>query len=199
MLRFGGKPADDGAGRTAAGDDVDVLVRAHWREVHAQLTAIVGNAATAEDLAQEVFLLAFRKGLRPGIGARTWFRKTARFIALNERRRKRPLPMEPADIERLCDAHGARSGGAEPDFEAELAALKRCLADLNESDRRLLAGRYERRDPLERIASAEGQTVGYLKQRLFRLRLKLRACVKKRLGAGGDDELGRLQADSGPD
>lgn len=178
---------------------MDALVRAHWREVHAQLTAIVGNAATAEDLAQEVFLLAFRKKLRPGVGARTWFRKAARFIALNERRRKRPLPMEPADIERLCDVHRMPDSDAHPDFEAELAALRRCMADLNESDRRLLAGRYERRDPLERIASVEGQTVGYLKQRLFRLRLKLRACIKKQMGAGGDDEFGRLQANSEPD
>ncbi len=199
MLRFGGKQVDDGAARAASGDDVDAMVRAHWREVFGQLAAITGNAATAEDLAQEVFLLAFRKGLRPGVGARTWFRKTARFIALNERRRRRPLPMEPADIERLCDAAVAPGGAAEPDFAAELAALRQCLADLKEADRRLLAARYERRDPLERIAGAEGQTVGYLKQRLFRLRLRLRACVKKRLGAGDEHELGRLQADSGPD
>jgi DNA-directed RNA polymerase specialized sigma24 family protein len=50
-----------------------------------------------------------------------------------------------------------------------------------ERDRKVLAARYEREEPLESIARQEKQTMGYIKQRLFRLRRRLARCVRSRL------------------
>jgi RNA polymerase sigma-70 factor (ECF subfamily) len=166
---------------TATAEFLEELVRTHWREVRGMLVAVTGNAATAEDLAQDVFVLALRKGLKPGAGMGGWLRKAARFLALNERRRRRPFTLEPDELIRLADETPAEPAEPAPRFEDELAALKRCLAELKESDRSLLAAKYGNGAALAGLALAERQSVGYIKQRLFRLRRRLGDCVRRRV------------------
>jgi RNA polymerase sigma-70 factor (ECF subfamily) len=182
-------------------DHLETMVHAYWRELSCMLTAIVGNSATAEDLTQEVFMLAVKEDIQPGAGVRTWLHRAARFLALNELRRKRPMPLSPVDIERVCDTSTDFAvDGENADFEEALAALRLCKSELKETDRHLLTARYERRESLETIAVLEQQTVGYLKQRLFRLRLRLRACVKRRLDRGdeNENEPGNVETDPVP-
>ena len=161
-------------------EGLEALVQAHSREVFGLLMAITRNQATAEEITQEVFLLALRKGMQPGPGMRLWLREVARRLAMNELRRRRPEAMD------LPEAQLA-AGGAPPgaDFEEELAALRRCLAELAESDRALLAARYERESPLEAVAAELAQSIGYLKQRLYRLRKRLAECVRRRVAESG--------------
>jgi RNA polymerase sigma-70 factor (ECF subfamily) len=168
---------------TVGNEHIEGLVRAHWAELRAMLTVLTGNLATAEDLAQEVFALAVRRGLEPGSGARQWLRKAARYLALNERRRRRPAAMAPDEVARLAESDPASPPEREPAFEETLAALRKCVEELQPSDRELLAARYERSVPLERVAADSAQSVGYVKQRLFRLRRRLGECVKRRLDA----------------
>jgi RNA polymerase sigma-70 factor (ECF subfamily) len=167
-------------------DAFDALVRAHWREVVSLLTAITGQVAMAEDLAQETFLLAWRRNLHAGPAARCWFRRAARYLALNELRRRRPSVLDPDDVADAADAAAMRMPAAVDDtpFEERLAALRFCMGALNASDRRLIAERYETRRPLGEVSVAEGQTVGYLKQRLFRLRRRLAECIRARMALG---------------
>jgi RNA polymerase sigma-70 factor (ECF subfamily) len=168
-------------------DYLGQMVHEHWHELHCMLTAVTGSSATAADLAQEVFVLAMRERLQPGPGARTWFRRAGRFLALNELRRRRPVPVAPEDIERMCEVEPAVVE-TDAGFDESLTALRLCMGELKESDRVLLAARYERRDPLEKVAAEQQQTVGYLKQRLFRIRARLRACIRRRMGASDGDE-----------
>ncbi len=171
-----------------AGHELESLVSAHGKEVYGLLLAITGNRATAEELAQEVFLVALRKGMRAGRGMRLWLREVARRLALNELRRKRPAALgAEAELAALATAP-AETGAAPADFNEELAALRRCLAELGGDDRDLLARRYEAVEPLASIAVRCGQSAGYIKQRLFRLRKRLAGCIRRRLtgsGAGG--------------
>ena len=159
-------------------EGLEALVKSHSREVHSLLLAITRNAAIAEELAQEVFLLAFRKGVQPGPGMRAWLRETARNLAMNELRRKRPAAQALHDSQLAVPAADVPP---EVPLEEELAALHKCLGELAEADRELLAARYERGEPLEKLAAALAQSAGYLKQRLFRLRRRLGQCVKRRL------------------
>ena len=164
--------------------DLDEMVRAHWRELYSMLVTLTRNAATAEDLTQEVFMVAYRKGMLPGPGLRLWLREVARRLTMNELRRKRPEPLGPDELERVLDASAAIERGlVAPDFEEQLAALRACLAGLPEGDRALLAARYEHDHPLAKVAVQTQQTVGYLKQRLFRLRRRLAACIRQRLAS----------------
>ncbi|HOX05513.1 MAG TPA: sigma-70 family RNA polymerase sigma factor [Planctomycetota bacterium] len=173
---------------TYASSDLEALISAHSREVQGLLMAITRNQAIAEELTQEVFLVALRKEMRPGPGVRHWLRDVARKLALNELRRKRP---EPLDISAAEPAGAAAEAGPRASFEEELAALRHCLAELGEPDRRLLASRYERQEPLEVAAADFSQSIGYLKQRLFRLRRRLAECVGRRLGAAAGDGVAR--------
>jgi RNA polymerase sigma-70 factor (ECF subfamily) len=81
----------------------------------------------------------------------------------------------------LADRTAEEPAGPTPAFEDELAALKRCLAELKENDRSLLAEKYGNGAALEELARTERQSVGYLKQRLFRLRRRLGECVRRRV------------------
>ena len=168
-----------------AAADLEALLSAHSREVHGLLVAITRNQALAEELTQEVFLLALKKQMRPGPGMRQWLRVVARKLAMNELRRKRPEPM---DFQKLEFAGTAPETAARASFEEELAALRKCLAELPETDRTLLASRYEHQERLEVVAGKLSQSVGYLKQRLFRLRKRLAGCVRHRLGVSVKSE-----------
>jgi RNA polymerase sigma-70 factor (ECF subfamily) len=117
---------------------LEALIGAHSREVHGLLMAITRNQAIAEELTQEVFLVAFRKQMGPGPGMRLWLRDVARKLALNELRRKRP---EPLDLSRAEPSGASTEAAPRVSFEEELSALRRCLAELAEGDRRLLASR----------------------------------------------------------
>jgi RNA polymerase sigma-70 factor (ECF subfamily) len=158
---------------------LEALISAHSREVHGLLMAITRNQAVAEELTQEVFLVALKKQMQPGPGMRLWLRDVARKLALNELRRRRP---ETLDLSGAEPPGNAPEAAPRASFEEELSALRRCLAELAESDRKLLASRYERQEPLEVAAADFSQSVGYLKQRLFRLRKRLADCVGRRLG-----------------
>ena len=163
-----------------ANGGLEELVNAHSREVYGLLVAITGNPATAEELTQDVFLVALRKGMRPGPGMRLWLREVARRMAMNELRRKRPEAMNLSEAQLATGGEPPHAG-----FEEELAALRRCLAELAEADRSLLAARYERQAPLEVVAGELAQSIGYLKQRLYRLRKRLAECVRRRMAESG--------------
>ncbi len=116
-------------GETAAFEE---LIALHAPRVHGMLTRVLGNAADAEEVAQEAFLRAWR-----ALGR---FRGDARFstwlyrIAMNEASRRvahdarRPtLPLDDARIE-IPDL---RDGPPAQVEAAELQAhLERCVADL---------------------------------------------------------------------
>ena len=172
---------------STAGDPLEQLVRAHWRELRGLLAAMTGDLAMAEDLAQDVFCVALRKGMQPGPGARAWLRRTARYLALNAMRKSRPEPVDPADLAELA---GETVAEADDSFENRLAALRECLSELRAADREVLAAKYGRGQRLAALAQTCGQTEGYLKQRLLRLRRRLWFCIARRLslpgaGAGG--------------
>ncbi len=167
------------------GENLEALVNAHGKEVYGLLLAITRNSATAEELTQEVFVVALKKGMEPGKGMRFWLREVARRLAMNELRRKRPTTLG-SEID-LAALPGASSGAPdiEGNFEDELAALRRCLSELGDEDRGVLADRYEKSEPLASIAARCSQTQGYMKQRLFRLRKRLAECIRRRLSPSG--------------
>jgi DNA-directed RNA polymerase specialized sigma24 family protein len=86
--------------------NIEALVAEHYREVHGLLWVLTRNQHTADELAQEVFIVALKRGMAPGDGMRLWLRETARRLAMNELRRKRPAPLEPKDLAALPGMDG---------------------------------------------------------------------------------------------
>ncbi len=165
--------------------ELEQLVHAHSREVYGLLLAITRNSSTAEELTQEVFIVAMKQKKTGGEAIRPWLRGVARFLALNELRRKRPHSAGDESALNLLCQQPLSSKEDRSDFDEEVSALQTCLKTLKDDDRLLLARRYEKSIPLESIAQKCGQSSGYIKQRLFRLRKRLAECIRRRLGETG--------------
>ena len=155
----------------------------HWRELNRMLVAITRDAATADDLTQEVFVVALRKGMVPGPQTRLWLREVARRLAVAELRRRRPLAR--ADFEAfLSSIEPPERTPPRAEFADELAALRACVEQLPPGLREFVSLRYEKEEPLKTLAAKARRTVGYMKQIMFRLRKRLAECIRRRTDTG---------------
>lgn len=170
-------------------DDTDAQIGEHYQEIKSLLWAITRNEATAEELAQETYIVALKRGMFenvPGEGVRLWLRETARRLAMNELRRKRPKSLEPevlggiASAVQVADASAGEESGSAT-FDDELTALRACMADLSGADRQLLAARYEHGTPIAEIAVQLKLSPDYIKLKLFRLRKVLGERIKRKV------------------
>ncbi len=171
--------------------NIEALVGAHYREVHGLLWALTRNQATADELTQDVFIVAMKKdsvsgvsgmGMVPGDGMRLWLRETARRLAFNEMRRKRPAPLEPQDLNALPGMSVHAGAQDSEDFDDEVAALRQCMSELPEADRKLLSERYSGASIAD-LAKSSGLSVDYVKLKLFRLRKALGERIRKKVAA----------------
>ncbi len=156
------------------------LVDRYQGEVRACLAVRVGSPADADDLAQEVFITAWRRladvdAQRP-FGA--WLRGIALNLVRNHRRLRRhdalELILEPATEDAATDDDGL------------LAALEPCLDRIDGPGRQLLLLRYGEDLPLADIGQRLGRNHSTLTMALHRLRDRLRVCIEERLGRGLD-------------
>jgi RNA polymerase sigma-70 factor (ECF subfamily) len=176
FVRTWSVPSDDASDETllaamALGDpDAGlVLVRRHQRAVYGLAYGMVGDAALADDVAQEAFVRVWRHAAvfdrRRGT-ASAWMLTITRNLAIDALRTRRAVPTDPDD---LVDLRPTHSRGA-PDEQAVLTdaseRVRRALADLPEPQRRavVLASFYGR--TAEEISVQERIPVGTAKTRI---------------------------------
>lgn len=148
------------------------LVRRHQSRVRSVLRRLTnGDSALADDLAQETFLLAWRRLGSFRFEARfgTWLHRIAINAWHSDRRKRRELPL--ADDEEPPPE--APEPGA-PGPEARMD-LERALATLSTAERAALAACYGADLTHEEAARALGIPVGTLKTQILRAKAKLRA------------------------
>jgi RNA polymerase sigma factor (sigma-70 family) len=155
------------------------LVRGHEEIAFRTAYLITGNAADAEDAAQEGFVKAYRalRRFRTGEPLRPWLLTIVANEARNRRRsagRRAALALRAAGEEHL-------SGEAAPSPEAALlagerhAALMGALGRLREDDRLVIGCRYLLELSEAETAAALGVRPGTVKSRLSRSLERLRA------------------------
>lgn len=167
--------ADDGdaLAEAQAGDEAAFarLIRAHQRSVYGLALRALGNAAEAEDLAQEVFLqllLSFDR-IESREHLAHWLRRavTHRVIDRFRQRRRMPESVDIAEWEAGSSAAAPMEAGPEP--------LERLVAQLPAVPRLVVALRYqEDLDPAE-IAQLLDMSVNTVKSHLKRSLARLRA------------------------
>lgn len=153
----------------------------------AYVGALTGGAAEAEDIVHQAFLAAFDRLAAGGEftgNPGAWLRATARNMVYTWWRERRRMPQDVADrLQRLVDeADDALTRAAKAEVRA---ALAHCLEKLSESERQLVAGRYEQGLRITHIAEQLEQNVATVRVRLFRIRQALKRCVEARLAHGG--------------
>jgi RNA polymerase sigma-70 factor (ECF subfamily) len=168
------------------GDAFCELCRVYEARLLRQATAICGDAAQADDLAQETLVEAWKSISRYNGKCKffTWLCSIMMNRHKNARRRSRNQPIA------LSDLHGPDRDGAErmmdnladnapmPDQMAlvteRAVRLRARLDHLSDKHRTVIYLRFYVDDSLEGIASALGCSVGTVKSRLFNALEKLR-------------------------
>ena len=180
--------------------DIDVdrtlrRIRAGDREAYAELVRrfegpLFGffgrmglSRAQAEDLAQESFLRAWRSLDRfDPIRARfsTWLFAIARNLALDEHAQVATTRVDDAAVETAEERVDERPGPAEAlALQQRLRALRAALRTLAPAERCVLALSYVSELDSATIARLEGCSVGALRVRLHRARLRLRELLER--------------------
>ena len=166
-------------------DAFSVLVLAYQSSIRSFLARTIPNADDVFELAQDVFLEAYRHLERfdPNRDFGAWLRGIARYRAIDHLRKTRSrrkneigevdsfvMEWQAAALESMTDAED------EP-LEDHLVALRNCVGKLKDKAGKLLAMRYFRNMSTPSIAQKIGRTEGAVRIALMRIKQTLRMCM----------------------
>ena len=190
MDRIG--PGPEVVARATAGDGpaFRALVDAWRGRVAAFCWRMAGDGASAEDLAQEVFLHVYQVLRRydPARPFAPWMRRVMTNVVLN---RLRSRPARPRSLDAAEEAGALPSDARSPDpvlaatRAEEAAMLRAAVSRLPEGWRAVLALRYAEGLSVAEVADALDLPENTVKTRLFRAREALRAALAVALEAPG--------------
>jgi RNA polymerase sigma-70 factor (ECF subfamily) len=152
------------AGRTGA---FDVIVERYRRQVYQLCYRFVGNHEDASDLAQDVFIRAYRglRGFRARASLGTWLYRIAVNVSLNRMAVKTPR------TEALEDREHRDAGTELPDTallrEERAAEVRAAIVRLPSKQRATLILRVYHDLPHQEIADILGSSVGAVKANFF--------------------------------
>ncbi len=169
-------------------DDFTCLVIEQQANLRAYIAACGAQGDQVDDLAQEVFILAYKRKdeLDHERDLGPWLRQVARNLLANERRKV-------ARRSRLLQAHvsegleeRAEHTTAQHLFERKevLADLQKCLNGLSIDQQALLRGRYAEDLDSNILAERHNKSPANVRKILFRLRAQLKGCLDKHCGEG---------------
>jgi RNA polymerase sigma-70 factor (ECF subfamily) len=156
-------------------NEFETLYRQHASAVFRFAWGLCGDRSAAEDIVSETFVRLLVRA--PRIETRTalaYLLAVARNTYLTGRRRRRrevPLPAEILDP--------AQDPADSLDDQERLEAVLQALGSLPEGERAALLLRIDHDLPYEDIASALGTSVGAVKVRIHRARLRLASALEK--------------------
>ena len=146
------------------------------------LKALLPVQADIDSVLQEVNLTLWKKkeDFQPGSNFKAWAFQTAKFIALNERRkikRSRLLPFDDKFLEILA---------VENIFEHDAMNKKRealefCMQKVTAEHRELIKYRYSSHLSIEQYAKKSGENPGTLRNTLRRIPSRLKDCINQKL------------------
>ena len=152
-------------------DEFRRLIETHQRMVFSLALRLTGDYATAEEVAQDVFLELYRSGERllNEDHVRFWLRRTAKHRAIDAIRRRSNRPESGAEEwmeEQHPSANGSGVGGGIGVGTA--ARLESLLRTLPEGLRAAIVLRYQEEMLPDEIAEVLGQSVASVKSQLHR-------------------------------
>lgn len=165
-------------------DAAAAFVRRYQGRVFGLARSMVGDAALAEDVAQEAFLRAWRHAptYDPRRGSvHTWLLVITRNLAIDAMRMRRAEPIDPSVVEALDEETG---GDASPEHMAEtndeVRHVRRAMAGLSQDQRRALVLAALCGRTAQEISESEQIPLGTAKTRIRTGLIKIRAAMGTR-------------------
>lgn len=153
------------------------LMQRYQGAVYHAAHRVVGNAHSAMDITQEVFIKAYRKleGLKAGALVRPWLLRITYHEAISSMRGPvgRELPLNDDALKQ--GVNDAAEIGARVEREQLRAALIEAMSSLNPEHRTILMMRYFDDLKIREIAVATGLAEATIKSTLFRSLKRIRA------------------------
>jgi RNA polymerase sigma-70 factor, ECF subfamily len=160
--------------RVLAGDHAAyaTLVERHQPQILRLLERLVGCRDTAQDLAQEAFIAAFRglKSFQQKSSFSTWLHRIACNKATSAARRRRPVPLAPT-ADPVAESSDVSARLEQADRQQ---AVKQALAQLDQRYRAVVVLADMEDATYESIAGILDIPVGTVRSRLHRARMELR-------------------------
>jgi RNA polymerase sigma-70 factor, ECF subfamily len=160
------------------------LLMAERGRLFSYIWAIVGDAHMAEDVFQEVSLLAIEKGgeVADEPRLRVWLLRAARFKALQAVRqiKRRPAPLDESVIEKLEEYWIRYEATPESDL---MEMLRECIRLLTPNGRKLMVLRYSKGLRSSQIAQRLKRQVATVRRSVARAHQSLYNCVQAKLAA----------------
>ena len=177
------------AGSVEAFSEIVVL---HQGRVRGFVGRFVRNPNTIDDIAQDVFLAAYRSldSYHGDSSLSTWLLGIARnralaFLRDENRRRSR----ESGRLNAVIVAQKHEEAAAKPvdlsESEREIMALEECVKTLPEQSASLVEQHYLKARSSSEIAREIGRSESAVRMTLLRIRHVLRDCIQKRLASEG--------------
>ncbi len=168
-------------------DHSEAIVRLfaqHQRWLHGYLTALLGSAADAEDVFQEVCVIMWREHHKYALGTSfaSWLSVIAYHQVQKFRREQKRSPRYLGDT--LLDYLAEEIPKRADLLEARRKALGDCVAKLRDADRDLVRLCYaERKTTAKQVAERTGRPANTVYKALHRIRKSLHECVNRTISA----------------
>jgi RNA polymerase sigma-70 factor (ECF subfamily) len=158
--------------------EFEELFREHSQMLYRTAYSMLGNAADAEDVLQNVFLTLLRREPELESNAKGYLYRAAINLSLNAIRVRKRLEFTDDDA-RLDALAGVRDGRPGEDLREHFAEA---MAELSPDDAQVLVLRYIHEHSDKEIARLLGISRGSVAMRLFRSRRRLKKLMQGRIG-----------------
>jgi RNA polymerase sigma-70 factor (ECF subfamily) len=163
----------------------EILARQHEPMLLAYVLSLVSDLQLAEDIAQDTFLIAYRKisTLHKPDSFGAWLRGIARWEVLAAlRKRGTEIPFEPAVLEGMEDVFASLEQQQTTEkWQERFQVVEDCFRELPEKLHRVCQLHYFEDQKAQDIAAALHIGLSAVLKRLERARDAIRKCVQKRL------------------
>jgi RNA polymerase sigma-70 factor (ECF subfamily) len=156
----------------------DVIVRRHQRQVYQLCYRFVGSHEDASDLAQDVFVRAYRglRGFKGDAAFATWLYRIGVNVCLNRVRAQKPAWVPLAEVDH-ADTSAERADAMLLRNE-RAADVRSAIRRLPDKQRATLILRVYHEMPHEQIAGVLGSSVGAVKANFFHALANLKKLLK---------------------